>query len=181
MSSLASYNRRPAISNVGYYPNNYQDQYSNYNTSDYGYNRDYDRGRSYRGQNYNYNNSYGNNYNTYDRDYYEDDHTRSYGPQRRNSYNGQYYPESPATYSNVIPSSGRQYVDGGGQYATRSSRRKPIIIPGNGSAYTARPAVKYLNASSSTSSGYRAQGERGEPIPISVGLDHVTIDTVAYF
>lgn len=184
MSSFTGYNRRPVTSNAGYYPNEYQEQNPTYRYGDrYNPVASYsDRGRYPRGQNYDYNdyntynNTYNNAYSTYDSEY-EDDHTRSYGPHRQNSYGAQYYPDSPVTYSNVIPSGGR-YIDDRAYRPTQSSRRnRAVVLSGNNIAY-ARPAVQQLSSSSSNS-GYQAYGERGESIPVSVS--HMPIKHSIYY
>jgi len=173
MSSYTGYNRRPTYSNTGYYPSDGYDQ-SSYRNSDSRITRagNYDRGRHRVGSGQSYNYSNYNGYNTNYDDDYEDDHTRPYGPRSRNSSFTQTYPDSPlATYSNVLPSaSGSQYYTGGQQYPTRSSRRDPIVVSGDAVTYSARPAVRYIEPNSN--SGYRAQGERGETIPISNGMSY---------
>ncbi|KAF8524748.1 hypothetical protein JB92DRAFT_2879137 [Gautieria morchelliformis] len=167
----ASYSRRPHYSDVGYGQN--YDQYRGQNHDQYrGQNHDPYRGQNhdqYRGQTYdqNYGQNYGQSYGAnYDPNYQSYQQPAAYAPRRHNSYN--HYPRSQVAYANGTP----QYVTGGRNYYPSHhgySRHAPNVVVASG-RNLARQVTPYV--STSTSARYRAEGDRGQPIPVVAGVSY---------
>ena len=166
MSYVNGYSRRPQYSNVGY-GQNYGQNYGR----DYGQNY----GRDY-GQNYG--RDYGQNYGTGHDPHYQNYNYQQpgvYPPRRRNSYNN--YPASQVIYSNGMP----QYVTGGRDYYRSHhgySRHGPNVVMA-GNRNLGHQATPYV--STSTSTRYRAEGHRGQSVPVVVRIRTNTRSEISSF